>query len=253
MAILHSLQFGYGNPKTIVFLGSIGSTARMWTPQLDAFAPTHHVIALDHRGHGGSKVIDKPCTIQDMANDVLDTLDALGVRHFGVVGLSLGGAVAQYLAANSERVTRSVLMCTSANFADPEVWAKRIKITKERGTKALADDIVARWFTPNYTEQHLATVDLFRRMLANTDDTGYIRCCEALADFDFSDQLSSISAPVLAIAGANDEGTPPAELEAIADNVGGPSMLQVISPGSHILNVEAASDVNRLLRRHFVV
>ncbi|AZA10668.1 3-oxoadipate enol-lactonase [Corynebacterium gerontici] len=253
MPILHTLQYGYGNPKTIVFLGSIGSKAHMWLPQLDAFAKTHHVIAMDHRGHGGSKVVDKPCTIRDMAQDVLITLDALGVRHFGVVGLSLGGAVAQYLAANSERVTRAVLMCTSANFADPELWGKRMKVVKERGTKALAESTVERWFTPQYAEQHVATVAMIRKMIDDTDDLGYTHCCEALADFDFSEQLENIKVPVLAIAGAHDTSTPPEALELIADSVGGPSMLQVVSPGSHLLNIEAADDVNRLLRRHFVV
>lgn len=253
MPILHNLQYGYGNPKTIVFLGSLGSNARMWLPQLDAFAQTHHVIALDHRGHGGSKVVDQPCTIRDMAQDVLTTLDSLGVRHFGVVGLSLGGAVAQYLAANSERITRAVLMCTSANFAAPELWGKRIKIVQERGTKALAESTVERWFTPQYADQHLATAAMVRRMISETDDIGFIRCCEALAEFDFSEQLPNIEVPVLAIAGAQDTSTPPEALELIADSVGGPSMLQVLNPGAHLLNIEAASDVNRLLRRHFVL
>ncbi|MFN3340791.1 MAG: alpha/beta fold hydrolase, partial [Dietzia sp.] len=84
----------------VVLLGSLGSDRSMWDAQVRDLARDHTVLAVDHRGHGGSDVVPGPCTIADLGGDVLALLDALGVDRFHVVGLSLGGAVAQWLAVH---------------------------------------------------------------------------------------------------------------------------------------------------------
>lgn len=253
MPLLHSVQFGYGNPSTLVFLGSIGSTTAMWLPQLDALAQSHRVIALDHRGHGRSKVVDAPCTVEDLANDVLQTLDALGVRSFGVVGLSLGGAIAQHLAATSDRVTRAAFLCTSPNFADSPIWGPTMSTVREGGTELVANNMIEHWFTKQYAAFHPATVHHCRRMITSTNDADFLHLCQALAEWDFRDQLSKIVVPVLTIAGAADSSTPPAALDEIASSTAGPSLSQVLNPCAHMAPIEAAKDVNCLLNRHFVL
>ena len=109
--ILHSVSVGPRSGRSdapvIVLTGSIGSTTDMWLPQMDALSADARVIAVDHPGHGGSPVPTDDTTrytVSDIATDLLTTLDALGVASFHLAGLSLGGAVAQYLAAG--RVTR---------------------------------------------------------------------------------------------------------------------------------------------------
>lgn len=250
MTVLHHVTYGKTNADngTVVLLGSIGSTTDMWLPQLDALSHEFRVIALDHRGHGGSQVVPGPASIEALAADVLETLDTLHVEEFALVGLSLGGAVAQYLAATSPRVTRAVFMCTSPKFGTRESWIERAAATRSTGTGSLADAIVGRWFSPGFIEAKPATTNHYRRMVASCDDEGYAGCCEALANWDFRERLQEISVPVLTIAGADDPSTPPEVLQNIADSVSGEARAEVLSPGAHVPTIERPDEVNTLLR-----
>lgn len=247
MPILHSVEFGSG-PETVVFIGSLGSTTDMWLPQLDELSNTHRVIAIDHRGHGQSPVLVGPCTVADMADDVLETLNSRGVEKFSVVGLSLGGAVAQYLAATCSRVDKAVFMCTAAKFGTSESWLERAAAVRENGLPSIAGAIVDRWFSPGFLATMPATTDLFFRMITSTSDEGYISACEALAEWDFRSRLGEITVPALTIAGADDPSTPPAILQEIADGLSGPVRVEVLSPAAHVPTVERPSEVNRLLK-----
>src|SRR5690625_5948378 len=84
MAQLHFVEFGPRKVETpqdtLVFIGSIGSTVDMWLPQLDALSDVFRVIAVDHRGHGGSPGVEGPASVADLAQDVQETIAQLGVR-----------------------------------------------------------------------------------------------------------------------------------------------------------------------------
>ncbi len=76
------------------------------------------VVTVDTRGHGESPVPDGPYTVDELAYDVLDTLDDLGIARAAFAGLSLGGAVGQAVALRApDRVASLALLCTSARFA----------------------------------------------------------------------------------------------------------------------------------------
>ena len=132
--ILHSVSVGPRSGRSdapvIVLTGSIGSTTDMWLPQMDALSAGARVIAVDHPGHGGSPMPTSDTaryTVADIATDLLTTLDALGVASFHLAGLSLGGAVAQYLAAGraKDRVLSLTLLCTAPKFGEPQSWFDR--------------------------------------------------------------------------------------------------------------------------------
>ena len=250
MAILHSVSYGTSD-NTLVFIGSLGSTTDMWLPQLDALHKDFRVIAVDHRGHGLSELIEGTPTVADLAQDVLDTLDDLGVGSFGVIGLSLGGAVAQYLAATSDRVTKAAFMCTAAKFGEPQGWLDRAAACRENGTGSLSEAVIQRWFSATWLENNPASREHFEAMVAGTPSEGYALCCEALATWDFTDLLGEITVPVLTIAGADDPSTPPATVQIIADGVGGESRAEVLSPAAHVPTVERPNEVNELLAQHF--
>lgn len=252
---LHHVDYGRHHGGTpIVFLGSIASTTDMWLEQLDHLSDTFHVIALDHRGHGLSPDPDvEPyaTTIDDLAADVLETLDAAGVEKFHVVGLSLGGALAQYLAATSGRVERAAFLCTAAYFGGPDKWRPRSDLTREQGMAPMLDGVVGLWVTGRYRETNPATTDWYRAMITSTRGAGYASCADALAGWDFRGRLAEITVPVLTLAGDEDESTPPSALDAIADGVAGDATRVVVAPGAHVPTREAAADVNAALRAHF--
>ena len=253
--ILHSVSYGpESDAEPIVILGSIASTTDMWLPQLDALSKTRRVIALDHRGHGGSPDPDvQPgeTTFDDLADDVLSTLDSLGVDKFQVVGLSLGGAIAQYLALTSPRVTRAAFLCTAAYFGGPEKWHPRAELTRAEGLEPMADGVIDFWLTEDFQESNPATTAAYRRMVVSTRGSGYASCSDALAHWDIRDRLSEITVPVLTLAGINDQSTPPAALKEIADNVTGPVTYVKVSPGAHVPTIEVPEQVNKALLEFF--
>ena len=249
---LHAEVYGPAEPDTdtVVLLGSLGSTTEMWLPQLDGLSDRRRVIALDHRGHGRSPATpdgDTGPTVPDLAADVLHTLDGLGVGRFAVVGLSLGGAIAQYLAATSGRVDRAVFICTAAKFGEPSGWVDRAHTARTDGVGALADAVVARWFSPSFLETRPATTAHFRAMIAATPDEGYAACCDALSQWDFISRLGEITVPTLVVAGEHDPSTTPETVKVVADGVAGASYV-VLSPAAHLPNLEQPDTVNTLIR-----
>ena len=218
----------------------------MWDSQVRALSKNHDVLAVDLRGHGESPVPAVDYTIASLADDVVELLDRLELPAVHVVGLSLGGAIAQHLAAHSpSRILTLTLLCTSAKFGEPAGWLDRAAFVRSNGTGALAQAVVGRWFSPEFAD----AVDRFIAMVTDTPDEGYARCCEALAHWDGRADLSRITAPTLVIAGAQDPATPPADLRAIADAIPN-STLHVLDPGAHLVNVEQADAVSKLIAVH---
>lgn len=253
MTVLHYAEFGSSHTNTvpIVFLGSIASTIDMWLPQLDALSRDYRVIAIDHRGHGLSpdpSVAPGETTIADLAQDVLDTLDDAGVAQFIVVGLSLGGAVAQFLAANSARVERAVFLCTASYFGGAEKWDPRAVLTRKEGLAPMADAVVGLWLSSRFVALHPATHDALRRMILTTRGTGYASCSDALAKWDFTEDLRKVDVPVLTIAAPEDASTPPEVVHAIGAVTAGPATALTLSAGAHVPTVEVPEEVTRALR-----
>ncbi|WP_394280932.1 3-oxoadipate enol-lactonase [Corynebacterium sp.] len=236
--------------SAIVFLGSIASTTEMWAPQFEAFADTHRIIAINHRGHGGSDVADvEPgaTTMAELADDVLNTLDSVGVDQFTVVGLSLGGAIAQYLAATSPRVTKAVFCCTAAYFGGPDKWVPRAELTRAEGLAPMVDGVVGLWFTSKFGDNNSDVVGAAREMILSTQGEGYAQCSDALAQWDFKDSLPQITCPVLTIAGDDDLSTPPATVAQIGEGVAG-SSTSVVVPGAHVPTLESPEEFTKALR-----
>lgn len=249
--ILHASEAGDpGAPSTVVLLSSIGTTHATWEKQISELAAQHRVIALDHLGHGGSPLSDAApgeTTVADLAANVLATLDALGVDRFAVVGLSLGGALAQYLAATSPRVERAAICATATFLGGEERWRERTAIAREQGMGALADDMVANWFTDSFRADHPGEVDQVRDMILGINPEGFAQNGDALAGWDFASRLGEITCPVLTIAGADDPSTGPEKLEEVARGVAGSVESVVVKPGSHQVALENPDDVNAAL------
>ena len=210
----------------------------MWDPQLDALRG-FDVVRVDHPGHAGQPVVEAR-TVADLAGRLAMQVDA---DRFAFVGLSLGGAIGMELALGPfrERLERLVLACTSARFGRPEQWFERAETVRAGGMAAVADAVLARWFTPVFPD-----VRPYREMFLSTDPEGYARCCEAIAAWDARVRLDAIDVPTLAIAAEDDPATPPADLERIAREIPG-ARLSVISAARHLPNVERADEFNALL------
>ncbi|WP_032379214.1 bifunctional 3-oxoadipate enol-lactonase/4-carboxymuconolactone decarboxylase PcaDC [Rhodococcoides fascians] len=251
VALAHRLVEGPGtDAETVVLIGSLGSDRSMWNPQVGPLSASLRVLAVDLRGHGASLVPPGPYSVADLAEDVLALLDSLDLQRVHIVGLSLGGAVSQWIAIHRpERVRTLTLLCTSAKFGEPAQWLDRAATVRAGGTASVADAVLDRWFTPELAGRDADLVERHRRMIVDTSDEGYAACCEALSDWDSRADLGRISSPTLVIAGRQDPSTTPEDLKIIADGVTG-STFRVLDPAAHLANVEQAGPVTAAIAAH---
>jgi 3-oxoadipate enol-lactonase len=247
---VHATIDGKPDGPVVLLANSLGSTIQMWEPQLSALGEVFRVVRYDHRGHGASPVPAGPYRLADLGEDVVALLDRLEIARASFCGVSLGGMVGLWLAANApERVDRLVVCCSSADIGPAHTWTERAATVRAHSTDAVADTVVGRWFTPAFAQRNPATVARMRAMIAATPPEGYASCCEAIAAMDLVPALGSIRAPTLVIAGADDPVTPPEHARRIAGAVAG-AAVAVVDDGAHLANVEQAERVNRLLLAH---
>jgi 3-oxoadipate enol-lactonase len=234
----------------VVLSNSLGTTLEMWEPQADVLAREHRVLRYDMRGHGRSPVPETPYSIADLGSDLLGLLDRNGIERASLFGVSLGGMVSMWVAAHApERVHRLILCSTSAVMGPPESWTERAALVRREGTVAVADTVVARWFTRAFAAAEPDVVAAIRDQLASTPAEGYAGCCEAIREMDQRPDLPAISAPTLVISAEGDPSTPPAHARTIAGLVPG-ARLEVLDRGAHLVNVEAPDAVNPLVLAH---
>ena len=234
----------------LVLGNSLGSTQGMWAPLIPELASRFRVLAVEHRGHAGSEVPPGPYTIDDLGGDVLALMDELGIGTFRFAGLSLGGMVGMWLAAHApERVERLALVCTSAHFPPAQGWLDRAATTRAKGSAAVAEGVVSRWFTEGFREREPEKVKAAIAMIEATPDEGYAGCCEAIAAMDLRPVLGRITAATLVVAGAEDPATPPAHGEVIVAAVPG-ARLEVVADAAHMAVLEQPEAVGALLTAH---
>ena len=224
------------------FTHSLAADGGMWAEQVP---PLLHmgfrVLRLDMRGHGGSEPVAGPYTMSALAADVAGALDVLGIQRVHYVGLSIGGMLGQAFAIEHPQRLISAVWCDTRPTTPTEglaAWNERIALVEKAGSVApLADATVDRWFTDAFKPRNTARWTQIRDTVAATTPAGYIGCCQAIMDFDFTPGLPSVTAPVLVLCGDQDIGTPPAENRRIAGLVMH-GRYEEIAAARHFPNVE---------------
>jgi 3-oxoadipate enol-lactonase / 4-carboxymuconolactone decarboxylase len=235
---------GPEDAPVVVFSTSVGATLEMWDPQVRALADRFRILRYDTRGHGRSEVVDRPLSMDDLADDLAGLLDALGIAKAHLVGLSLGGMTGQTLAVRRpEKLASLVLMATSAYVPPAETWTQRAATVRAQGMATIADVVMGRWFTAAFAERAPQLVaDTRKRFIANPPN-GYATCCEAIRDMDLRPVIHAIRTPTLILSGADDPATPVAMMEDIRSRI--PDVEMVIVPrAAHLLNLEQPEIVN---------
>lgn len=238
----------------VIMCNSLGSSSAIWDSQVEFLSQKMRVVTLEQRGHGGTQ---PPCagpyTIADLGSEVLSVINAVGEERVSICGLSLGGMVAMWIAANHpQRVSSLVLACTSAYFPNGDSWLDRAEIVRSEGTLSLLEVLLGRWFTPGFLVGHPEIRDLASQMLGSVDDEGYAGCCEAIGEMDQRASLSQITARTLVIAGEFDPVTPPRMAMDLKEAISGAAMV-VIRNAAHLANLEQPELFNSALGEHFRV
>lgn len=247
MRLSHDEKGPLGAP-TVVFLGSLGTTTSLWRPQMQALSPQFRMVCLDLPGHGGSDIRLAPFGIENIADDVLQTLDGLGISQTSFVGLSIGGMVGQRLAGQSpDRIDRLAVLFSAASVPEPQAFRDRATDVRRRGSTAhLLPTLLSRWFTADYRATHTSEVQWVGRMLSGISAEGYAGCAEALAEADLRSGLAQVLVPTLVVGGAQDTALPVSLSREVADGIPHARFVK-LDPAAHLGNIERANSVNALL------
>ena len=209
----------------------------MWAPQMTDFLSHFQVLRYDTRGHGASDAPKGDYAVELLGRDVLSFADALAVKQFAFCGLSMGGAVGQWLAIHApERLSGLVLANTSPQFGPRSNWEARIKAVSEGGMAAIVDVVMGRFFSPEVLSRDAYAASM-KSVLLNIDQVGYLGCCAAIREFDSRDSLRKIRVPTLLIVGDRDVSTPwEGHGELLARDIPGARVVRL--PSAHLSNIE---------------
>jgi 3-oxoadipate enol-lactonase len=254
LGLVSTLDGPAGAP--VVVLGnSLGTSRAVWDPQIPALRRHFRLLRYELPGHGGagggwSPGPPGPYTVGELGAAVLRLLDAEGLGQVRYCGISLGGMIGMWLAANAPaRIAGLAVCCTSAYLPPASGWAERAALVRSEGTAAVAPQSVSRWFPAAYLSRHPEVAPAFTAMLAGIEAEGYAGCCAAIGSMDLRPVLGSVQAPTLVIAGEQDPATPPRQGAAIASAVPG-ARLRVVRGAAHLASVSAAGEVTAALLAH---
>jgi 3-oxoadipate enol-lactonase len=198
---------GSDSGPTIVFAHALGTNRSIWDDVFARLPIDLRLIRYDLRGHGASDAPDGPYAMGTLISDAEAVCDALNIRDCVFVGLSVGGMIAQGLAIKRLDIVRGlVLSNTAAKIGNPKLWNDRIRVVQEQGLANFADDVLARWFRPEFCETPQAQA--CREMIIATSRNGYTATCAAISGTDFYTPTSGLRLPTLGIAGSDDRSTP---------------------------------------------
>ncbi|MCT8162137.1 3-oxoadipate enol-lactonase [Pseudoruegeria sp. SHC-113] len=244
--VLHyALSPGTDAARPIVFANSLGTDFRIWDGVLARLPDGTPTLRYDKSGHGLSQL--GAVSIADHAVDLAALMDALGLRDALICGVSVGGLIAQQLAATRpDLVTGLLLSNTGFKIGDDATWNARIATLDKGGLGPMADAILERWFSPDFHTTRAAELEGYRAMLTRTPQAGYRATCEAIRDVDLGASTAQLTCPALCLAGGSDLATPPEVVQALAARLPG-AQYHCLKGIGHLPCIEAPEAVARLL------
>jgi 3-oxoadipate enol-lactonase len=231
---------------TLLCIHALGTSHRIWDDLIRALAWPGRVLCYDLRGHGLSEIGETPYGIAGLSRDASALLAQRGVDSVVVCGLSVGGLIAQELAASDPRVRAAILCGTAARIGTPDGWQNRIAQVRAGGIASIADAVISRWFAAEYRARAADEVRGYRCLLERTPEAGYLATLHALAEADLRERVRSIAVPTLVVSGSLDEATPRADGRALAERIAG-ARFELLEGASHLMTVEKPRELAALI------
>jgi 3-oxoadipate enol-lactonase len=244
---LHVKREGPADGPPVVFANSLGTDMRLWDDVVARLPAGLHLVRYDKRGHGLSTAPPAPYAMGALVRDAERVIEALGLRDVVFVGLSIGGMIAQGLAAKRLDLVRAVVLSNTApKIGTRQMWEDRIAMVETQGLSAMSDAIMERWFSKPFRES--PAVAPWKRMVETTPPQGYAGCSAAIAGTDFYTTTAALRLPCQVIAGDADGSTPPDLVQEMAELIPG-SRYDLIRGAGHLPCVEKPDEYAAILTR----
>ncbi len=233
--------------KTLVFINSLGTDFRIWDDVVRALGDRFNIVLHDKAGHGLSTERAHNPKISDYADDLNTILLYLKLTKVVVCGISVGGLVAQSLYQKRPDVVEGLILSnTGLKIGTIDSWNARIAAIEAGGIASIAEPILERWFAPEFRERKQGDYALYRNMLVRTSSAGYLACCEAIRNADFSTDAKKIATPVLCIGGELDTSTPAAMVESMASQIPA-GKFELIKGAAHLPCIETPEIFSKMI------
>lgn len=220
--MLWSEEAGQGPP--LIMLHAAGTSGRIWWQHISRLARRFRVLTIDLPGHGRSPRPKDSLSIEGMSAELYQTLRALNLSQVNVVGLSLGGMVAQMLAVDHSSLVHSLTLCDTICEVGPpqsQVLEERARAVEEGGMSAIVKSTVERWFSPSFFASHPDVVSEVEKLLLAADPVINAQTWRAIAKLNVVSRLPKVHLPALVMNGSLDNSIPPGAGERLANLLGG--------------------------------
>jgi len=236
--------------RWVTFVTGIANDLTMWDGQVPALERDFRILRYDLRGHGGSEASAGPYSIRLLVEDLKALLDSLSVRKTSLVGLGLGGAIAQAFAIeHADRVENLVACCCRARMVPDfaTMWHKLRGTVQQEGLEVIVEPTVQRWFSEDFKAAHPEVLEKIRKMIRGTTVEGYLGVTAAFLGLDLGERLPEIKAQTLYVSGAQDKlGGPPELMKGLSEKVKGAQHVSVPN-AAHIANIQNPEGFNQVL------
>jgi 3-oxoadipate enol-lactonase len=200
-----------GDGTDLVLIHGLGDDLRFWDADAPIFGRHHRVLRLDVRGFGASDKPAGPYSTSLFARDLEAVFAACGVVTAHVLGISMGGVIAQRIALDYPlRVRSLVLVSTSSEVGEKSIsaWRRLAGVVERHGLDARSAD-ASRAFAPGFAARHPEVVAESGRRTAANDPRAYAAAVRAVSDYNWTAELSRLTVPTLILQGLEDQLTPP--------------------------------------------
>jgi pimeloyl-ACP methyl ester carboxylesterase len=243
---LNHTEAGRGVP--LVLLHAFPLSSDMWAAQREGLADVYRVVTPDQRGFGrspldGDRASDDPPSLDAAADDVAALLDRLALDRVVLGGMSMGGYVAMaFVARYPDRVAGLVLADTKAGADPPEVRDRQeqlaVRATEPGGMAELMRDFVRMVVGPYTVEHRPEVVERIRRLVGAARPEAFAWASRAMAARrDSTGVLRGVDVPALVVVGEDDQLTPVADAEALAELLPRARLVRIPSSG-HLPAIE---------------
>jgi len=240
------LECGQQNPQTIVFIHGLSGNVENWWDQFEYFRDSYRVVVPDLPGHGKSS---KPETFEysvpAFARTIIELMDQLKIQKAVIVGNSLGGAIAGYIAINyPERVDRLVLSDSAGIRISP-----MLKSAAPLASPALIrmSGVTSARQYPGKSPKDKARSDFSASFRNTNEELPYLKAIDRslseISRFDFSKDFNKIQAKTLIVWGDNDTTVPFKYSKTFKESIPG-SELYVVKEGGHTPNMLLPNEFN---------
>jgi pimeloyl-ACP methyl ester carboxylesterase len=240
----------HGNGDPVLFIQGLRNPCEMWFAQLPFFTKEFKTIIFDNRGAGRSEKPDEEYSIRQMAEDSIGLLDHMAISSARVVGVSMGGLIAQEMAIEfPKRIRKLVLLSTHYGTGYWEVtqslWERLLSVST-RTIEEVIDENLRLAFTQEFYLKHWKIINRIVKILCVNPQPAYafMRQFEAAKKFDAKERVWKISAPTLVLSGTEDQIVPIELARRLAKQIPN-SRFYEIKRASHLAFIEKADEVNQ--------